>query len=282
MRLVDWIRPRHLHRAALWLMMVAAGGAWAQVIQVEPTNKGFFASTSPTTTFLFEAADARGTLIFIPGGEGRVGMRPGMTADHRYFSAYHFNVMLRSLAESTGGTRFNVVIFDSPVDLPNAQHWSGARTTTEHLSRVEDVIRHYRERLGKPVWLMGHSMGSISVTELFKRLNDAGATALLVGLIVSGGQSGTSLPYEATRLPVLLLHHEKDECPGNTLAHARRLHERLRAAGNTSAELAIVSAGTPSPDSSNACRSGYHMYYGAGTEVAAVLDRFMTTHTPAR
>jgi methylmalonyl-CoA mutase cobalamin-binding subunit len=81
---------------------------------------------------------------------------------------------------------------------------------------------------------------------------------------------------------VLLLHHEKDECAGNTVAHARRLHERLRAAGNTSAELAIVSAGTPSPDSTNACRSGYHMYYGAGTEVAAVLDRFMTAHTPAR
>jgi hypothetical protein len=282
MRILDWIRPRNLHRAAPWLMMVAAGGAWAQVIQIEPTNKGFFASPLPTTTFLFEAADARGTLIFIPGGEGRVGMRPGMTADNRYFSAYHFNVMLRSLAEPSGDARFNLVIFDSPVELPNAQHWSGARTTAEHLSRVEDVIRHYRAQLGKPVWLMGHSLGSISVTELFKRLNDARADALLAGLIVSGGQNGTSLPYEVTRLPVLVLHHEKDECAGNTVAHARRLHERLRAAGNASAELAIVSAGTPSPDGGNVCRSGYHMYYGAGTEVAAVLDRFMTAHTPAR
>jgi pimeloyl-ACP methyl ester carboxylesterase len=160
MRIVDWFRPRHLHRVALWLVMLAASGAWAQVIQVEPTNKGFFASPLPTTTFLFEAADARGTLIFIPGGEGRVGMRPGMTANHGYFSAYHFNVMLRSLAELSGGARFNVVIFDSPVDLHNAQHWSGARTTAEHLSRVEDVIRHYRAQLGKPVWLMGHSLGS--------------------------------------------------------------------------------------------------------------------------
>lgn len=62
--------------------------------------------------------------MFIPGGEGRAGMPLTITAEHRYFSAYHFNVMLRSLAEpGTTSGRSDVVIFDSPVDLPNAQHW---------------------------------------------------------------------------------------------------------------------------------------------------------------
>lgn len=143
-------------------------------------------------------------------------------------------------------------------------------------------MRHYRQRLGKPVWLMGHSLGSISVTELFKRLKDNNNEALLAGLIVSGGQNGTSLPYEATRLPVLVLRHEHDASVGNTLAHAKRLVERLRAAGNTAAELGLVTKGTPDPHGINPCRSGYHMYFGAGPDVAREFDHFMNAHTTAR
>jgi len=139
-------------------------------------------------TYAFEAPDAKATLVFIPGGEGHRGVKPDWTANHGYFSTYHYNVMLRSLSNPavTSG-QFNVVIFDSPAELRIARHWSSERTGTDHLSRVEDVVRYYKERLGKPVWLMGHSMGSISVTELYKRLQGKKGDDLVAGLIVSGG-----------------------------------------------------------------------------------------------
>jgi alpha/beta hydrolase family protein len=176
---------------------------------------------------------------------------------------------------------FNVVIFDSPADLPVARHWSAARESTDHLSRVEDVVRHYKGRLGKPVWVMGHSMGSISITELYKRLQDRKSEDLVAGLILSGGENGTSFNYETTRLPVLVLHHENDGCAGNTPDYAKRIHTKLREAGNRAAELVLINSGAPSPNG-NPCRSGYHMYFGAGPEVAKVLDQFMNKHLVSR
>jgi pimeloyl-ACP methyl ester carboxylesterase len=257
--------------------LMTAGAAGAQAIAVSPTYKGLFASTDPTMTFLFEAAGARATLVFIPGGEGRRGIKPEWTASHGYFARNEFIMMLRSLSDpSLTSGRVNVVIFDSPEDLPTRGHWSGARTGADHLSRVEDVVRHYRDRIGKPVWVMGHSMGSISLTEFYKRLQDRKSDDLVAGLILSGGHNGTSFNYETTRLPVLVLHHEQDECVGNTPGYARRLHARLREAGNTAAELVLVNSGTPS--SGNPCRSSYHMYSGAGPEVAKVLDQFINRH----
>jgi pimeloyl-ACP methyl ester carboxylesterase len=272
-----------LRCCCLLLAFFLAGASQAQVIPVPPTYQGLFASSDPTLTFLFRAADAKATLVFIPGGEGRAGLKPEWTADHGYFSKYYFNLMLRSLTDSkaTSGS-FNLVIFDSPVDLPTANHWSAARASAEHLSRVEDVVRHFRDLLGKPVWVMGHSMGSISITELYKRLQEKKAENLVAGLIFSGGENGASFNYESTKLPVLVVHHENDECPGNTAQAAKKQHAKLREAGNAAAELVVITTGTPTPNNANACRSGYHMYFGAGADVAKVLDEYMVRHLPGR
>lgn len=268
--------------AALSLAVIlTAGTAYAQAIPVNPTNKGLFASSDPTMTFLFEAAEAKATLVFIPGGEGHRGVKRDWTANHGYFSSYHFNVMLRSLSDPTVTSgQFNVVIFDSPADLPTRNHWSGARASTDHLSRVEDVVRHYKERFGKSVWVMGHSMGSISITEFYKRLQDNKSEDLVAGLIFSGGVNGTSFNYETTKLPILVLHHENDECVGTTPSNARRTHTRLREAGNTAAELVLIKSSKPS--TGDPCRSGNHMYFGAGPDVAKVLDQFMNKHSVSR
>ena len=265
-----------LMRRLAMLACFVVSAAYAQVIPVASTHQGLFASSDPTLTFLFRAEDAKATLVFIPGGEGRAGIKPEWTADHGYFSKYYFNLMLRSLTDPklTSGS-FNLVIFDSPVDLPIANHWSVARTGAEHLSRVEDVVRHFRDLLGKPVWVMGHSMGSISITEFYKRLQEKKAENLVAGMIFSGGENGASFNYESTRLPVLVVHHENDECPGNTADAAKKQHVKLREAGNTAAELVLITTGTRTPNNSNACRSGYHMYFGAGADVARALDRYM-------
>jgi len=262
---------------SLLCLFVAPWTASAQVAAVPPTYRGFLSSSDPTMTFLFPAKEAVATLVFIPGGEGRRGFGADVTERHGYFSGYPFNRMLRSLSDpgATSG-RFNVVIFDSPTMLVASNHWSSQRAGTDHLSRVEDVVRHYKERLGKPVWLMGHSLGSISVTETYKRLQDEKRAALVSGLIISAGQNGTSLNWETTSLPVLVLHHEADACVGNTVGHAKRIVTKLREAGNPSADLVLVSGGSSYGDP---CRNGYHMYLDIEPAVAKVLDAFMSRHS---
>jgi pimeloyl-ACP methyl ester carboxylesterase len=251
------------------VLLVQPSAALAQAIAVPSLEN----PSTPTMTFLFRAPEAKATLVFIPGGEGRRGIQPDWKETHGYFIKYEFNVMLRSLTDPqlTSGS-FDVVIFDSPTDLPVQRHWSTARTSADHLSRIEDVVRFYKEKLGRPIWLMGHSMGSISVTEFYKRVQSKKSEDLVAALIISGGEDGTSLRYETTKLPVLLLHHEKDECAGNPLSHAQRLQSRLKDSGNSAAELFVVTGGTPAPQ--NPCRSGYHMYLGVASEAAKWIDQF--------
>lgn len=264
-------------RFVAFAVLFPAGMALAQPIAVpSPENPSV-----PTMTFLFRAPEAKATLVFIPGGEGRRGVQADWTEAHGYFTKYEFNAMLRSLSDpQLTSASFDVVIFDNPTDLPVERHWSSARTRADHLARIENVVRYYREKLGRPVWLMGHSMGSISVTEFYKRLHRNKGEDLIAALIVSGGENGTSLPYEAMKLPVLLIHHEKDECEGNPLSHARRLESRLKSAGNSQTELVVVTGGTPAPQ--NPCRSGYHMYLGAAPDAAKGIDQFARKYLQAK
>jgi len=254
--------------ATLW-----TGAALAQAFAVSPTYKGLFSSSDPTMTFLFEAPEAKATLVFVPGGEGHHGIHAKSKATHGYFSFYPFNVMLRGLSDpgATSG-RFNVVIFDSPERLPAPNHWSAQRAGAEHLSRVEDVVRFYRDRLGKPVWVMGHSMGSISVTEFYKRLQDGKRQDLVSGLIVSAPVGGTSLDYRTTRLPVLVLYHERDLCASTPPEHARTMAAKLRERGNLATQLSAIAGGESGGDP---CFSGFHMYEGAEPDVAKAIDEYM-------
>jgi Alpha/beta hydrolase family len=254
--------------ATLW-----TGAALAQAFAVSPTYKGLFSSSDPTMTFLFEAAEAKATLVFVPGGEGYHGIHAKSKATHAYFSFYPFNVMLRGLSDPrvTSG-RVNVVIFDSPEYLPTTSHWSASREGADHLSRVEDVVRFFREKLGKPVWVMGHSNGSISATELYKRLQDGKRQDLVSGLILSAPVGGTSLDYGTTRLPVLIVYHERDPCVGTPPDHARTLAAKLRERGNLAIQLSKITEGVPG---GNPCSTGFHMFEGAEPDAARAIDEYM-------
>ena len=141
---------------------------------------------------------------------------------------------------------------------------------------MEDVVRFYRDRLGKPVWVMGHSMGSISATELYKRLQDGKRQDLVSGLILSAPVGGTSLDYRTTRLPVLVLYHERDGCASSPPQHARTMAAKLRESGNLATQLSAIAGGGSGGDP---CFSGFHMYEGAEPDVAKAIDEHMGRST---
>ena len=247
--------------------------AMAQLFSVESLDKE--SSSAATMTFLYPAKDAKATLIFVPGGDGSVGVKPTWNASHRYFSTYHYNRMLQSLSDSTVTSGLvNVVIFDSPVSL-GSTGWPAARAGVDHLARIESVLRFYADMLKKPVWLMGHSNGGISVTEFDKYLLKNHQEGLLAGLIYSGGRDGATFD-EHTKLPVLLIHHERDGCDRATPDNTQRLYAKLKETGHADVDFALIKSGASA--SGNACHSGYHMYFGAAEEVAGVIDRFLAKH----
>jgi hypothetical protein len=213
-----------------------------------------------TYTLLYEVENPQLTLVAILGGEGRIGI-VGSTKDTRTQTA----LMAKNLARKDfAKLRTNVVILDSPVELFPVQ----VREEDEHLNRVESVVRFYREKFNAPVWLLGHSNGSISVTEYLARKQSGTPVA---GAILSGSRYRLRLS-EDLNLPLLFLHHENDECRESPFSYAKLNFEAARRLNKAYTDLAVVTGGESRGDP---CRDGKHMYYGAHEEAAKKLAEFL-------
>lgn len=253
---------------ASWLAMVSN----AQVFPVEPIERGLFIRSEPSLTLYWAAQTPKAVLLFIPGGDGHLRLKPQQT-DHRY----QFYQMLKQLteAERTRG-HFDVVLLDSPAPLSPQQAYPAARGASDHLVRIESAVRFYKKKTGLPIWLMGHSNGGISLTEFLKYLDKKGELGLVQGVIASGIRNESDFSPPSV-FPMLFMHHERDGCSNTTYSAARALYERILPGARQTVEFRAIQGGTAEP--ANPCSSGHHMYFGASDEAAGVIDDFMTRMT---
>lgn len=240
-----------------------------EVIPVQPIEKCFLCSSDPSMTMYWQGKDAKAVLIFIPGGEGYLRLKEGQT-DNRF----HFHQTLKRLTNPylTSG-KFDVVLLDSPGELSPRQPYPSARGTSDHLIRIESAIRYYQKKTGLPVWLMGHSNGGISLTEFVKYARKNGKMDLIAGVIASGIRDESYFDAPIS-FPMLFLHHERDGCGHTTPAASFLNYEKVKLFISAPIEFVYVVGGEAEPN--DACRSGYHMYFGSGDEAAKSIDAFMS------
>ncbi len=169
----------------------------AQVVSVEFKDKGFLFSDAPTLTFLWQAKQPKATLVFIPGGEGKL----GLTLERTNLGGF-YGATLRPLSDDrlTSGS-FNVVVFDSPVQLPSGTDYPYSRQSSEHLLRIQSVVNYYKDKFGLPVWLMGHSNGAVSITEFYKLMQKNKNEKLIDGAVYSSARNGATF-NEETQIPI--------------------------------------------------------------------------------
>lgn len=254
----------------LTLSLLVHSKVLAQVIPIDQVDTGFFVSTDPTMTFFWPAEDSKAVLIFIPGGSGSIGIKPGVPD-----LTYHFFRTLRRLSDSSMSSgKIDVVIFDSPkpLDAGATATYIPQRTSADHLIRIQSVVEYYRNKLNKPVWLLGHSNGTFSLSEFSTYLAKKQKSNLVSGWIFSGSLNSTS-PRLGSGVPVLFLHHQSDSCPSTTPAAARQAFESLKQAGQSRIEYVSIESGAA--ESKHPCYSGFHMYFGGGEEVATAIERFV-------
>lgn len=253
--------------------LMAAAPAHAGVIAIEPMEKGIFISSEPSLTMYWQGQSSKALLLFIPGGEGKIGLKPGQM-DH----GSHFHQMLKRLTnpELTSG-RFDVVLLDSPTELSPRQPYPSARGSSDHLTRIESAVRYYKEKTGLPVWLMGHSNGGISLSEFVKRMQKENKTDLVAGMIVSGARSESYFDAPLN-MPILYLHHKSDGCSKSSPTSGYSNYLKVKAINQSVTEFAYVTEGES--ESADPCRSGHHMYYGANEQAAKIIDIFMSNANP--
>jgi len=163
--------------------------------------------------------DAKGTVLFFPGGNGALGLTRGSDIPAPATS-------IVGTAEHLLANRYDVVMFGLPSDTTASGHdtFGAGRVQPRHLADIEAVVGAIKRSAGgKPIWLMGFSAGTISATFAAIHLNDPAITGLVLtsGLYkhTSNMERWTYIRHIVTSqeiarvsIPVLIYHHANDAC----------------------------------------------------------------------
>ena len=150
----------------------------------------------------------KGTFLFFPGSEGSLVNNEGRPR-------WGYTRTFPELG-------FTTAIVDMPSDKPA---WAGDRfrTSTEHVEDVKKIIEFVNQKWPKPIFLIGHSAGTISVAHVAATLSDE----RLNGIVLTGAPSLLArLPLHQIAYPALFVHHKDDTCASFQLAYEQ--HQRLR------------------------------------------------------
>jgi pimeloyl-ACP methyl ester carboxylesterase len=168
--------------------------------------------------WLMERPDATATLMLLPGGEGGIGMRDGVPASQ--------NFLVRS-RDYFAGAGYNVAIVGKPSDRGDLD--PGFRASADHVTDLRRIAEKLRKDLGKPVWLVGTSLGTLSAASAAI----AADPDEIGGIVLSSSRTGGNYPtvpglaLSKIRVPVLVIHHRDDACPSCNPREAARITSGL-------------------------------------------------------
>lgn len=204
------------------LVGLAAGGAWAQVVDI-PTRPGV-----TQRLLLIKPAQAQATVVLMAGGHG--GLRLFDNGGMRW-GDNNFLIRTRTLFADQG---LAVAVLDAPSDRQRAPFLDGFRQTPEHAADLKATVAWLRAQWGLPVWLVGTSRGTQSAAFVATEL--AGAEGpdgiVLSSSILSDDRSRAvpAMPLERIRVPVLVVHHEQDACRLCAFSQVPALMDGLKSA----------------------------------------------------
>lgn len=245
----------------LWLGICSY--ARAEVIAVDPIAKEA-SNAGPTMTMLWEASEPKFTIVAIMGGNGNIRLDKDTVAVRNQTAN-----MLKILTDrGQSKSMINIVIFDSPYSLDGGLGIT-PRYSNDHLSRIESVVRYYKDKLKTPVLVMGHSNGAVSVSEFINRSEED--RNLIAGAILSGSRNDARISSEIN-FPVLVMHHQNDGCRGALYSSARSHFDRIKSRNKNRTEFKAIQGGTVRGDP---CRDGLHMYTEAYPEASKVIEEFL-------
>jgi pimeloyl-ACP methyl ester carboxylesterase len=162
--------------------------------------------TRPGVTVSFYAMKRDGavaTIILLPGGAGGIGMKNGVPTSN------NFLVRSRELFAAQG---FNVAVVGKPSDTEDLD--GSFRISPEHVEDLKQVVAYARKTMKVPVWVVGTSMGTISATALAIATGSDEVAGIVLTSSVTNKKSGAvpGQKLNAIKVPVLVVHHEFDEC----------------------------------------------------------------------
>lgn len=238
------------------LFLLFTSTSSAEIIQVPGPN-------GETPTAYWANPNSKAVLIFFPGGDGSFDIASKNPAKLSWVLS-----KLYDTSQKSPGLDF--VFVDSPYSLGMRGGNIAPRYSKDHLSRALSVIQFYKDKVKKPIYLIGHSNGAISLSEFLNQSKDN--QQLLAGIIFSGSRNETSIDGPLN-IPILFLHHE-DDANGRwtSYSNAESLYKKVKAINSGPTKLSTVHGGVAGSDPSS---SGHHMYEGSFDEAANYIWNFI-------
>ncbi len=228
--------------------------AAAKLVQIE-TRPGVSVSI-----YYIKRADARATVVLLPGGNGSIQLTHGYPASNGFLVSNHYYFV---------DSGFNVAIVDKPSDTEDLDFY--VRSRPEHVKDLRQVVAYLKADENLPIWLVGNSRGTISATAAAIAFgNDELAGIVLTSSITSWWKKGAvpSQNLEAIRIPVLVVHNELDACRLCKPSNASRILEGLTNAPIK--KLVLVKGGGP-PSGKECTSTHWHGFVGMQKEVVSLI-----------
>jgi hypothetical protein len=186
-----------------------------------------YKDNAPTRTLFIQAQNAKAVVLLFPGGGGVLRLK-----DDGSTSNFHTFVRSKDLWAQYG---IDVVLVDTPYDLGKGR--SHSRSLRDHQQRILNVVGFYKQKLNLPIWIFGHSMGTVSVTEFVNGGKDQ--ARLVSGVIVAGTFRSASIDSDVD-MPVQAIHHVDDGCANTPFATSENI---VKSRPNKSASQFVVLEG---------------------------------------
>ena len=220
----------------------------------------------------YEVPDAKATLVMLPGGTWNVGAIDPVSG---MLNGTNFFIRTIPLFLEQG---FNVVTMYRPENSGNLRD-SVLRAKKAHQMAVA-ALAGAATVLGKPVWLLGTSLGAISAVNAVASAEGLKVSGLVISSAVANktpSQQASTLdfPLDQIREPVYVSGHERDECGSTPPETTREIAKRLTASKNV--VLKMTQSGS-NPTGNPCGPTHWHGYINAEAEVVQQMANFIRSN----
>ncbi|MCK4743948.1 MAG: alpha/beta hydrolase [Sulfuriflexus sp.] len=225
---------------------------------------------------LIKPAAPVASVILFAGGSGTLNLSSSSGDPTINKKNNNFLVRTRELFASHD---FLVAVVDAPSDHGSRKGmFGGFRNSMEHVEDIDHVIRYLREIADVPVWMVGTSRGTESVTNLAINSSQKPDGLILTASMSVPNAKGTpvtDMDLDRIMIPTLVVTHSKDGCWVTPPEGAKEIADGL--INSKKLEVKIFSGGDM-PISKPCKARSYHGFLGIDDEVVSFIAGFIKSN----
>jgi hypothetical protein len=222
---------------------------------------------------------ARGTLLFFPGSQGKGHFSQ---INGQIKTGSNFLVRTSPMFVEKG---FAVAIIDVPSDNTGGMS-DGFRRSEEHAKDIVLVMDFLKAKKSGPIYLAGTSRGTISAAYLATVIKDPLLGGLVLTATMGDRKYAGGVQLEKITIPVLFVHHLNDGCEVSRSGDAYDMKRRISSSpkvdfvevdGGSSSEDAYKTGRKFSRSGPDPCSPGsHHGFVGVEDKVVTIITNWLS------